>query len=216
MSGNVKKETQVGKAMASRLEYVIKEVLCTSYRKIEQATNINNLRRMAIGEAGITDKTLIALERFTNINVEWLKTGEGEPLKDNTKNNQEGMKPRILNYGTKGTEDGSLESFVDEFMPTIKQFPNYDGTIVFHGRSMEPTYHAGDELAIRNITKSSFRQWGAPHVLNTSQGIIIRRIFSDEKGYKCVSDNHGYEPFVVPEDEVYGVYSIVGYIHTEG
>lgn len=202
--------------MANRLEYVIKEVLCTSYRQIELATNIHNLRKMAIGDAGITDKTLIALSRFTNINIEWLKTGDGEPLKDNTNDNQNSMKPRILNYGTTGAEDGSLESFVDEFMPTIKQFPQYDGTIVLHGRSMEPTYHAGDELAIRNITKSGFRQWGAPHVLNTSQGIIIRRIFADEKGYKCVSDNHGYEPFVVPESEVYGVYSIVGYLHTEG
>lgn len=214
MSGNVKRDSQAGRAMASRLEYVIKEVLCTNYRQIELATNINNIRKMAIGETGITDKTLIALGKFTNINIEWLKTGEGEPLKD--KKNDLSMKPRILNYGTRGASDGSLESFVDEFMPVIKQFPEYDGTIVFHGNSMEPTYHAGDELAIRNITKSGFRQWGAPHVLNTSQGIIIRRIFSDEKGYKCVSDNHSFEPFVIPENEVYGVYSIVGYLHTEG
>lgn len=214
MSGNVKKDSQAGKAMANRLEYVIKEVLCTSYRQIEQVTNINNLRRMAIGETGITDKTLIALDRFTQINTEWLKTGEGEPLKDNN-NNLKSMKPRIVNYGTTGAKDGSLESFVDGFMPTIKQFPEYDGTIVLHSRSMEPTYHAGDELAIRNISNSGFRQWGVPHVLNTSQGIILKRIFPDEKGYKCVSDKAGYEPFVVPKDEIYGVYSIVGYIHTE-
>lgn len=130
----------------------------------------------------------------------------GFPLEEETR-------PRILNYANAGSLTDALESN-SEPCPVIKQLPKYDCTIIIKGDSMEPTFHSGDEIALLNVTKSGFRQWGVPHVLNTRQGIVIKRIYPDEKnkGIKCVSDNKEYLPFVIPEDEVYGVYKIVGIV----
>lgn len=125
----------------------------------------------------------------------------------------EETRPRILNYANAGSLTEALESNSEQ-CPVIKQLPKYDCTIIIKGDSMEPTFHSGDEIALLNVSKSGFRQWGMPHVLNTRQGIVIKRIYPDEKnkGIKCVSDNKEYLPFVIPEDEVYGVYKIVGIV----
>lgn len=42
------------------------------------------------------------------------------------------------------------------------------------GDSMSPRYESGDEIACRKIDQARFVQWGKPHVLDTTQGIIIK------------------------------------------
>lgn len=189
---------------------------------LEQMTGLNNINKVLREEMTLTSRTRDYIDKFTDINMDYVMTGIGEPLKrkeDETKGMKNvPLKPRILNYANAGLPTDALEQNVDDYMPVIKQLPNYDCTIVIRGDSMEPTYHSGDEIAVKDITGSGFRQWGTPHVLNTAQGVLIKRIFPDEegKGYKCVSDNKSYAPFVVPEHEVYNVYKIVGLVRIEG
>ena len=54
---------------------------------------------------------------------------------------------------------------------------------------MLPEYHSGDELACLYIKNTSFVQWGRCHVLDTAQGIIVKRIFDSGEFIRCVSDN---------------------------
>lgn len=104
-----------------------------------------------------------------------------------------------------------------ERMPVIKFLPEYDCTFPVNGDGMEPTYRSGDIIAMRNVSNSGFVQWGLPYVIGTRHGAIVRRVFPDEKGggFKCVADNKDYAPFVVPRDEVFGLYKVVGVIHVE-
>lgn len=124
-------------------------------------------------------------------------------------------RPRILNYAMAGRLTEELAETKDYALvnPLI---PDYDCTIIIRGDSMEPTYQSGDEIALRDVTKTGFIQWGMPHVMDTSQGIVVKRLYEDEKGIKCVSDNKMYEPFVVPKAEIYHIYKIMGFVRIPG
>lgn len=51
----------------------------------------SNLNKMLMGEQSITDKTLQKIcNAFPMINIDWLKTGEGEMLRDNSQMTQSG------------------------------------------------------------------------------------------------------------------------------
>lgn len=125
------------------------------------------------------------------------------------------QKPRILNYAMAGRLSEELAE-AKEPAPANPLMPDYDCTIIIRGDSMEPTYKSGDEIALRDVTKTGFIQWGVPHVMDTTQGIVLKRLYDDPKGIKCVSDNKMYEPFVVPKSEVYHIYKIVGFVRIQG
>ena len=76
-----------------------------------------------------------------------------------------------------------------EYIPIIPTFPRYDFTIVTRGDSMLPDFHSGDELACTFVKESSFIQWGRVHVLDTAQGVVLKRIF-DKKNNILISIRH--------------------------
>ena len=125
------------------------------------------------------------------------------------------QRPRILNYAMAGHLSDELDE-MKEYAPVNPLMPDYDCTIIIRGDSMEPTYQSGDEIALRDVTKTGFIQWGAPHVMDTTQGIVLKRLYDDPKGIKCISDNKMYEPFVVPKSEVYHIYKIIGFVRIQG
>lgn len=222
---NVKNTTVRNAEINARLSEALDKIGMSPGTLAKQAgLDPSNMAKMARGKLTISVKTLRAIERNSPISSFWLQTGRGEmfkeyaPEEDSESSSQaKDMKPRITNYANAGTRTEPLEQSVEEYMPMVKQLPDYDATIIVHGDSMEPTYHSGDEVAVKDVTLSGFRQWGFPHILNTRQGILIKRIFPDEenKGIKCVSDNKAYPPFTVPEEEVFGIYKIVGVIRLE-
>ena len=114
---------------------------------------------------------------------------------------------RVLTRRHRREIDVSYERY-----PVIKQLPDYDFTILVKGDSMEPEIKSGDELACRVVTDASFIQWGKVHVLDTDQGIVVKRIYDDKDGLKCVSDNPKYLPFTVPKDQLRSVCLVVGLV----
>ncbi len=114
---------------------------------------------------------------------------------------------------------GSLTSAVEgvtatqcEQTPRINVFPDYDFTIIIKGSSMEPKYEGGDEVACKRIDRTSFIQWGKVHVLDTAQGIIIKRIYEDGEKIRCVSYNPEYPDFSIDKSEIYSMSLVVGLI----
>jgi len=120
-------------------------------------------------------------------------------------------RPRIITYACAGTLLEAIEEY-SEPMPVIAQMPRYDFTIFVRGDSMEPEFRSGDEIACLNVNEKAFIQWGKPHVLFTSQGIVVKRLYEGENGFRCVSDNKQYPEFFVPGEEVYSVSLVVGLV----
>jgi len=86
------------------------------------------------------------------------------------------------------------------------------------GDSMIPKFFPGDIIACSIINQSQFIQWNKPHLIATrEQGLIVKRLRkSDVKNcLLAISDNHEYDPFDIPIDEIVGMARIVGVIHLE-
>lgn len=97
-------------------------------------------------------------------------------------------------------------------LPIIPTFPKYDFTIVARGDSMLPDLLSGDELACRFIRESSFIQWGRTHVLDTAQGIVVKRIFEKKEAILCRSNNVDYPDFIIPKEDIFHIAIVVGLI----
>lgn len=151
--------------------------------------------------------------KYENVSLEWIITGSGTSSKMNQKPQVE-TRPRIpytAAAGTLGTI--ALEGVTNgscEHIPVVKTFPKYDYTIIVKGDSMEPEYRAGDEIACLGLKDSRFLQWGKVHVLDTTQGIVIKRIYDADDCIKCSSRNPDYPDFLIPKEEIYSLGLVVG------
>lgn len=105
-----------------------------------------------------------------------------------------------------------VSSLQCEQFPLIPTLPDYDFTIIARGDSMTPDILSGDELACVFVQESKFIQWGRPHVLDTAQGIVLKRIFNQKDAILCRSANHDYPDFEIPKDEIYHLAIVVGLI----
>ena len=187
--------------------------------KFEAYVGISNgyLSNMKKKEGAISsDVMLKVLAKFPDLNLDWLITGEGDMLKSVTPSDSRPevqTRPRIPATAAAGSLSGDVASVTlrdCEQLPIISQFPAYDFTIIIKGDSMKPKYESGDEIACRRILNPSFIQWGKVHVLDTAQGIVVKKVYDDGDSIKCVSINPEYPPFSVPKDEVYSLSLVVG------
>lgn len=187
--------------------------------KFESYVGISNgyLSNMKKKEGAVSsDVMLKVLAKFPDLNLDWLITGEGDMLKsvapsDNVPEVR--TRPRIPATAAAGSLSGDVASVTlrdCEQLPIINQLPAYDFTIIIKGDSMKPKYESGDEIACRRILNPSFIQWGKVHVLDTAQGIVVKKVYDDGDSIKCVSINPEYPPFSVPKDEVYSLSLVVG------
>lgn len=189
----------------------------------------------------IQSKWLQAIvEKYPQYSAQWLLTGDGEMLfhSDNSEFLAHGAQSEYHISGKKVTEDrytfetrpripfdaaagglsvaiGSVSEDQCEHLHVIPTFPHYDFTIIARGDSMEPHYVSGDELACLVIHEKSFIQWGRAHVLDTTQGIIVKRVFDAGDSILCKSDNPNYADFLVPKTDIIHMALVVGYIRIE-
>lgn len=113
---------------------------------------------------------------------------------------------------------GKLSDYLDgvladecEFIPVMRSLPDYDFTMLVKGNSMEPKYEGGDEIACKKVT--SIIEPGKTYVLATRDGAVVKRLYPEKDGVRCVSYNHEeYPDFFVSGEDILDVYRVVGMI----
>lgn len=178
-------------------------------------------KRQSAPSFDITNKILTSIE---HINTNWLMLGKGEMLlpDENTAppvckpEQEEETRPRIPFDAAAGSLSIALDGITKEQaeqVPVIRAFSKYDFTIIAKGDSMFPDVHSGDEMACLYVRPMSFIQWGRFHVLDTSQGVIVKRIFDDDEYILCKSENSDlYKDFRIHKSEVYNLALVIGLI----
>lgn len=151
---------------------------------------------------------------FSKVNANYILTGRGNMFLDE-EHIDASVKtlPRIPYDAAAGSLTNAVDGVTSlqcEQAPVVSAFPRYDFTIRVTGRSMEPMYFSGDEVACLRINESRFLQWGRVHVLDTAQGVIIKRIYENGDSIRCASFNPEYPDFNVPKDEIFSYNLVVG------
>lgn len=152
--------------------------------------------------------------KYPSLNLDWLFTGNGDmSLDEERQGDLIKTLPRIPYDAAAGSLTDMVEGVTEygcERIPVISAFPKYDFTIRVTGRSMEPYYFSGDEVACLRINESQFIQWGRVHVLDTTQGVVIKRIYENGDSIRCASFNPEYPDFNVPKEDIRSYNLVVG------
>lgn len=173
------------------------------------------------------------LSFYTDLSRVWLLTGEGEMLTtDNEPSEEESPEhsqlipappgkgiPLIPLPAMAGFLKGSAELDRNDIeWYYVPAFSDCTFLIRVKGDSMFPRYLSGDIVACREVHDTgTFFQWGKAYVLDTDQGVVLKRVRRSERPdhILCVSDNPDYEPFDVPVSSIYHLAIVRGLIREE-
>lgn len=170
-----------------------------------------------------------------DVNIEWLLTGEGpmlshpttptpptQPTTPTTPTSHPSTSgiPLIPLDAVAGfpAESGGGVRLEDCERYVIPEFENKGANFLIRvsGDSMVPLYYSGDLLACRKITDIRFFQWGTVYVLETSQGVLVKRVqesVDHADSILCVSENSSvHHPFLLPRDDIRSLSTIVGLV----
>lgn len=100
----------------------------------------------------------------------------------------------------------------------IPEFAKADFLIRVKGSSMYPKYSSGDILACVKVSKSDFIQWNKTYVIDTNQGVLVKRILKgkDAKHWILRSDNKDFQDIDINADkDVHHINLVIGVIRLE-
>lgn len=121
----------------------------------------------------------------------------------------------IAGFPVDDTAATYLESCERYVIPEF-QAKGADFLIRVSGDSMVPLYYSGDLLACHKLTDIRFFQWGTIYVLETSQGILVKRVQESNEHddcILCVSENNSiHHPFLLPRDDIRSLSTIIGLV----
>lgn len=173
---------------------------------VEQVTlsrHLNGSRALSL------DVIDAVLRTFPDVSAEWLLRG----IESDVTESSHESKPRIPYDAAAGSLTDAVDgvtAYQCEQLPVVQAFPKYDFTIRITGDSMMPNLHPGDEVACLRVNEARFLQWGRVYVLDTEQGIVIKRIYDNGDSIRCASYNPEYPDFNVPKEDIRSYNLVVG------
>lgn len=163
------------------------------------------------------------LSVFPEINKVWLLTGEGEMLKDDTKNEavevyKEVHHANVIPLLPVEAIAGGLQYWSEtvelaDCRKVVSPIPGADYAIQVSGDSMEPEIHNGTYVYIKKINERSFIPWGNTMVVDTENGVVVKKLFPVKDAPNTIlakSVNPEYPPFEIPTDSIFGIYRVLG------
>ena len=90
-----------------------------------------------------------------------------------------------------------------------------DFAIPVSGDSMTPLYLSGDMVICQFVNLSDmFFQWGKVYVINTNQGVLIKKVRPGISGssIKLISENPDYDPIDLPLSDIYQIALVKGLV----
>lgn len=180
-----------------------------------------------------SDLVVKILTEYPELSPEWLMLGEGEMLRDPSKQAANDPKKEIIPSHTpqegiplipieawagalSGEDYSIMESDCERYIvPSIK---DADFLITVRGDSMTPKYYSGDIVACRKVfLRDLWFQWGKVYIIDTDQGSVLKRVKrgSTDDTVTLVSENPEYEPFELRKDQIYNIAIVQGVIRAE-
>lgn len=198
-------------------------------KEFEDLTGLANAASYRLSESSRKSTFERISDALPDLDIEWLKTGQGEMLKEYPID--EAMEPSLYDQfqdvpqkyitylvpvaamgGTlmDFTEDGVSRNRCEKIISPIA---GIDLVIPVCGDSMEPEYPNGSYVYVKEINHYDFIAWGNVYVLDTTNGIIVKVVEQSDREdcVRCVSLNPSkrYAPFNVPMRTIRRMYKVV-------
>ena len=184
-------------------------------RSVSYVTNI-------VHSIGPSSRIRIA-EKYPELNMQWLMTGDGEMLKTTTKEEPksdiEEVSPSQMDTIPLlpiSAQAGRLCDFTEGVLERdceriISPISNAELAITISGDSMSPEYTSGTKVLVKKINDKAFIDWGRTYVLDTCNGVVIKNVYPSDKddAIRCVSVNPNYPPFDIEKSDIYGWYVVL-------
>ena len=162
-----------------------------------------------------SDKLAIIREKFPDLNIGWLLTGEGEMLKEAT--DVTIPSHRIRYWVDVDATAGGVTQF-DDMMSSqyidlaIPEFRDCTDAVNLYGDSMLPLYKSG-QIIILKEWKESFIDYENVYLVVTKKGnrmVKYLRKGSDADHVLCVSENKEFDSFEILMDDILRLYLVKG------
>lgn len=162
-----------------------------------------------------SDKLAIIREKFPDLNIGWLLTGEGEMLKEAA--DVTIPSHRIRYWVDVDATAGGVTQF-DDMMSSqyidlaIPEFSDCTDAVNLYGDSMLPLYKSG-QIIILKEWKESFIDYGNVYLVVTKKGnrmVKYLRKGSDADHVLCVSENKEFDSFEILVDDILRLYLVKG------
>jgi len=168
------------------------------------------------------------VDRFPQINYDWLLTGEGEMLKTEEKPKGH-MIPLYDDTSTRGGSDVAANvdgvSAPSDYIDTGDWFRDATAAIRHYGDSMIE-YPPGCILALKEVRERQLIIWGKDYVIETNEYRITKRLQSgdNKNSIKAYSSNVEtypdgkliHEPIPILWSDIRKIYMVLGYVVKKG
>lgn len=209
MNSTNEKSAIVARLKSARMQLKLKQ------KEFATAAGIDphNYSSVESGARPVGDNVLNKIARAHNINLEWLLSGVGEPFvvggRDYTDKFAVTKLPMSAIAGTLREYFGNTSAVNAEQI--ISPIGNVDFAIQISGESMSPEYPNGAQILIKRIDERAFIEWGRVYVLDTRNGVVVKKIMpaGDTETVKCVSINPEFPPFEIAFADIFGMYRVL-------
>lgn len=215
------------------LQYLDFKSITENRATIECGLSQGLLHQAKSGKSDLGYKTIDKiLDKYQDIDKDWLLTGEGEMLKsDAGKSTEDSQTGKLIPFydaeaaaGTQYSMD-MLPSRPVGMIEIGSVLRDCESAIRVYGNSMVPNYPAGCVIGLKLHT-DSFIEPGRVYVVETRDNRYLKRLYytKDKKSFHCLSDNTMkyedgprkgelyYQDFEIPIDEVVRLHRVVGVI----
>lgn len=179
----------------------------------------SKLSRILSGKGGDSQQFVADLCKLYGVNYTWIHEGR-DPMFTSEETNQNSNQPEPASIPL--LPISAMAGTLNDFIVTVKgleveyiisPIKGADFAIRVSGESMAPEYANGSQVLIKKVNEKVFIEWGSVYVLDTRNGIVIKKIVPSAKdGFvKCLSINLDpvYSPFEVSMDDIYGFYKVM-------
>lgn len=199
-----------------------------SLRELERQCKISNGVLGRITES-TSPKTFKRIEENSDLNVNWLLTGEGEMLNNRDRDETSGNDERLIPFydvettgGYNGYVSSSDEGQLVGYISPGGWFDGRETAAIRHvGESMRE-YPNGCILAVKKVHARHLLVYGKNYVIETREYRITKRIQRGSSPdtltlYSTNTDKYEdgrliHEPFEVDLSDIINIYSILGYV----
>lgn len=167
-----------------------------------------------------SDKLAIIREKFPDLNIGWLLTGEGEMLKSAT------AAPATTENGVPFYDMDVTASITESFNDVREEVQYYinfpplndcDAAFPVYGDSMVPDFYPGEVILVREIRNVDSMLWGEPYLVITNADCdnlrTIKNVYLSEDRQRFIlrATNPRYAgDTIVPRDSVLKIFLVKG------